>query len=47
MKNFFEDVWQDLREKRLWPVAALLAVALVALPFVMAKKRKNPPPRRR
>lgn len=44
MKNFFEDVWQDLREKRLWPVAALLAVALVALPFVMAKKRENPPP---
>ena len=28
------DVWSDLREKRLWPVAALLLLALLALPLL-------------
>ena len=32
MKMFFLDLWHDLREKRLWPVAALLLLALVAVP---------------
>ena len=44
MKHFFADIWGDLREKRLWPVAALLVVALVALPVVLSEKRKDPPP---
>jgi hypothetical protein len=44
MKDFFSDLWQDLREKRLWPVAALLVVALVALPVVLSEKHKEPPP---
>lgn len=44
MKHFFEDVWNDLRDKRLWPVAALLVVGLVALPVFLSEKRKEPPP---
>jgi hypothetical protein len=35
MKAFALDLWQDLRDKRLWPVAILLVVALVAIPFVL------------
>ena len=37
MTTFFLDLWQDLREKRLWPVAAGLAVAIVALPVALVK----------
>jgi hypothetical protein len=37
MSVFLTDLWQDLREKRLAPVAVLLAVALVAVPIVMLK----------
>lgn len=37
MKTVISDIWQDLREKRLWPVALLLLVALVAVPVVLAK----------
>lgn len=37
MKSFAQDIWQDLREKRLWPVAALLLVALIAVPLVLSK----------
>lgn len=35
MSLFLKDLIHDLREKRLWPVAALLAVAIVAIPLVM------------
>ena len=35
MKIFLLDLWHDLRAKRLWPVAAVLAVALVAVPVVL------------
>jgi hypothetical protein len=35
--TFILDVVQDLREKRLWPVAAGLLVALVAVPLLLAK----------
>jgi hypothetical protein len=38
MKNVINDIWHDLREKRLWPVALLLLIALVAVPVVLAKK---------
>jgi hypothetical protein len=44
MTHFFQDLSHDLREKRLWPVAALLVVALVALPVVLSEKRKDPAP---
>jgi hypothetical protein len=37
MTTFFLDLWQDLREKRLWPVAAGLLAAVVAIPLVMLK----------
>jgi hypothetical protein len=37
MTTFFLDLWHDLREKRLWPVAAGLLAALVAIPAVMLK----------
>jgi hypothetical protein len=44
MKNFLLDLWYDLREKRLWPVAALLLAALVATPVVLSKKAEEPEP---
>ncbi|HEX8857080.1 MAG TPA: hypothetical protein VF752_15915 [Thermoleophilaceae bacterium] len=37
MKKLALEVWHDLREKRLWPVAAVLALALVAVPVVLKK----------
>ena len=37
MTTFLLDVWHDLREKRLWPVAVGLLMALVALPLVFLK----------
>jgi hypothetical protein len=43
MSNLFLDLWQDLREKRLWPVAAGLLLALVAVPFVLVKPAKEAP----
>jgi hypothetical protein len=43
MTLFLSDLWADLREKRLWPVAVLLLVALVAVPVVLAKPLERPP----
>ncbi len=37
MKNFFLDLWTDLREKRLWPVAVVLLLGLIAVPVVLSK----------
>jgi hypothetical protein len=37
MTTFFLDLWHDLREKRLWPVAVGLLAAAVAIPLVMLK----------
>lgn len=37
MKVFLLDLWHDLKEKRLWPVAVVLLVALVAVPVLLAK----------
>jgi hypothetical protein len=37
MTTFLHDIWHDLREKRLWPVAVALVLAVVAVPFVLAK----------
>jgi hypothetical protein len=44
MRIFLDDLWQDLREKRLWPVAVALVVALVAVPVVLKKPFQAPPP---
>jgi hypothetical protein len=42
--TFFLDLWQDLREKRLWPVAAGLLAAIVAIPAVMLKPASDASP---
>jgi hypothetical protein len=44
MKTFLLDLWYDLRERRLWPVAALLLAALLATPVVLSKKAEKPEP---
>jgi hypothetical protein len=44
MKIFLLDLWHDLREKRMWPVAALLLAGLAAVPIVLAKPAAEPPP---
>jgi hypothetical protein len=38
MHSFLLDLWHDLREKRLWPIAALLLVATAAVPIVLLQK---------
>jgi hypothetical protein len=43
MKIFLLDLWQDLQAKRLWPVAAVLVLALVAVPVVLSKSSEAPP----
>jgi len=42
MTTFFLDLWQDLREKRLWPVAVGLLAAAVAIPAIMLKPAAEP-----
>jgi hypothetical protein len=44
MTGFLLSVWNDLRAKRLWPVALALALALVAVPVVLLKPAKQAPP---
>jgi hypothetical protein len=44
MKIFLLDLWHDLREKRLWPVALALVAALVAVPVLLAKPFESPAP---
>lgn len=42
MNDLIRDIWHDLRTKRLWPVAAALALGLVAIPAVMMKSAVEP-----
>lgn len=35
MSALLRDLWHDLREKRLWPIAAVLALAAVAVPVLL------------
>lgn len=42
MRDLLQDVWHDLRAKRLWPVAALLALAIVAVPAVLTESSAEP-----
>jgi hypothetical protein len=44
MKIFLLDLWQDLREKRLAPVAVVLLLGLVAVPVLLAKPAEDPGP---
>jgi hypothetical protein len=41
--RFFRGVATELRQKRLWPVAALLVAAAVAVPFLLSKSSTPPP----
>jgi hypothetical protein len=43
MKIFLLDLWHDLKEKRLWPVAVVLLVGLVAVPVLLAKPADEAP----
>jgi hypothetical protein len=43
MRVFLLDLWLDLREKRLTPVAILLLAGIVAVPIVLAKGREAAP----
>jgi hypothetical protein len=42
--TLLRSVWGDLVDKRLWPLAALLVVALVALPIVLGRGGGDPAP---
>lgn len=45
LSSFFTDVWYDLRDKRLWPVAGVLLLAVIALPvFVLKPASEEPAP---
>ena len=44
MTTFFIDLWQDLREKRLWPVAVGLLAAIVAVPVILFKPASDAAP---
>jgi hypothetical protein len=44
MKIFLLDLWHDLVEKRLAPVAAVLLLGLVAVPVLLAKPAEDPGP---
>jgi hypothetical protein len=41
---FLLDLWNDLRAKRMLPVAVVLLAALVAVPIVLSKPSEEPPP---
>lgn len=42
MNDLVQDIWHDLREKRLWPIAVVLAVAILAIPVVMTQSSAAP-----
>jgi hypothetical protein len=44
MTTFFLDLWHDLREKRLWPVAVALLAGILAVPVLLFKPAGQEPP---
>jgi hypothetical protein len=42
MNAFLNDLWNDLRSKRLWPVAVALLAGLIAVPVVLSKSSEKP-----
>lgn len=44
MTTFFVDLWHDLRERRLWPVAVGLLAAIVAVPVLLFKPASDAAP---
>jgi hypothetical protein len=43
MNDLFQDTWHDLRAKRLWPLAVVLLLAIVAIPALLTKSAAQPP----
>jgi hypothetical protein len=43
MNDLVQDTWHDLRARRLWPVALVLLIALVAIPVLLTKSAAAPP----
>jgi hypothetical protein len=43
MNKLLLELWHDLRAKRLWPVAAVLVLALVAVPVLLKKSSSGAP----
>ncbi len=43
VSRFFRGMVGELRQKKLWPVAALLVVALVAVPVLLSKSASPAP----
>lgn len=43
MSDFIQDTWQDLRDKRLWPVALVLVLAIAAIPVLLTKSAAQTP----
>jgi hypothetical protein len=43
-KALFRDVFDDMVERKLWPVALILLVALIAIPVLLAKPASKPTP---
>ncbi len=44
MNELVQDTWEDLRERRLWPIALLLVLALIAIPFLLTRSAETPLP---
>lgn len=44
MQVFLLDLWHDLRDKRLLPVAVVLLLGLIAVPVLLAKPAEDPSP---
>lgn len=40
--TFFRDLWVDLIDKKLWPFAVALVVALIAVPVLLTKSSASP-----
>lgn len=43
MNDLLQDTWHDLREKRLWPIAVVLVLAIAAVPVLLTKSAAQPP----
>jgi hypothetical protein len=43
MNDLLHNVWHDLREKRLWPIALVLLLAIVAVPVLLTQSAAQPP----
>lgn len=42
MNAFFLDLWHDLKQKRLWPLAVVMLASIPAVPLVLSKPADDP-----